>query len=118
MSTEFTTLDELRTRLSMHVRTGRAVPWLKWLLGFILPRDVRHVWRDPKSTFNLHFRHQVGIIDAMTLEERNNPSCITRSRMARIAIGAGVPLHEVETLLLQHVRIAHVSIERSKRRNT
>lgn len=46
-------------------------------------------------------RRTVGIIDAMTPQERRKPELIKASRKKRIATGSGVPVHEVNKLLKQ-----------------
>jgi signal recognition particle subunit SRP54 len=48
-----------------------------------------------------NLRRQMGIIDSMTPKERRRPEIIDNSRKRRIAIGAGVPLPEVNRLLKQ-----------------
>jgi signal recognition particle subunit SRP54 len=46
-------------------------------------------------------KRQMGIIDSMTPRERRRPDMIDNSRKRRIALGAGVPLPEVNRLLKQ-----------------
>jgi signal recognition particle subunit SRP54 len=46
-------------------------------------------------------KRQMGIIDSMTPKERRRPDIIDNSRKRRIALGAGVPLPEVNRLLKQ-----------------
>ncbi|MFN7888520.1 MAG: signal recognition particle protein, partial [Betaproteobacteria bacterium] len=46
-------------------------------------------------------RRMVGIIDAMTPQERSKPELLKASRKRRIATGAGVPVQEVNRLLSQ-----------------
>jgi signal recognition particle subunit SRP54 len=46
-------------------------------------------------------RRMVGIIDAMTPQERAKPELIKASRKRRVAAGAGVPVQEVNRLLKQ-----------------
>jgi signal recognition particle subunit SRP54 len=46
-------------------------------------------------------KRQIGIIDSMTPRERRRPDVIDGSRKRRIAVGAGVPLPEVNRLLKQ-----------------
>jgi signal recognition particle subunit SRP54 len=46
-------------------------------------------------------RRMVGIIDAMTPQERSKPELLKASRKRRIATGAGVPVQEVNRLLNQ-----------------
>jgi len=54
-------------------------------------------------------RRFVGIIDAMTADERRNPSkVIDQSRRRRIAEGAGVPPHEVNDLVKNFDGIADI----------
>ncbi|MBN2477195.1 MAG: signal recognition particle protein [Pirellulales bacterium] len=54
-------------------------------------------------------RRLVGVIDAMTPEERRNPSkVIDQSRRRRIAAGAGVEPHEVNELVKQFDGIADI----------
>jgi signal recognition particle subunit SRP54 len=44
----------------------------------------------------------IAIINSMTYEELENPEIIDRSRMKRIAYGAGVSIDEVRELLRQY----------------
>lgn len=48
-----------------------------------------------------HIRRTEGIINSMTPEERAKPELIKASRKRRIAMGAGVPVQEVNQLLKQ-----------------
>jgi signal recognition particle subunit SRP54 len=45
------------------------------------------------------FRHMEGMICAMTLQERRNPSILNARRRLRIATGTGVRVTEVNTML-------------------
>jgi signal recognition particle subunit SRP54 len=53
-------------------------------------------------------RRQLGIIDAMTAEERRRPAIIAASRKRRIATGAGVPVQDVNRLLKQFMQMEKV----------
>jgi signal recognition particle subunit SRP54 len=53
-------------------------------------------------------RRQLGIIDAMTPDERRRPGLIAASRKRRIAAGAGVPVQEVNRLLKQFMQMDKV----------
>jgi len=46
------------------------------------------------------------IIDSMTVKERRNASIINGSRRKRIALGAGVQVSEVNSLLKQHAQMS------------
>jgi signal recognition particle subunit SRP54 len=47
--------------------------------------------------------HTIGIIDAMTAEERRQPKLIDSSRERRIAAGAGVATRDVRNLIKQYM---------------
>jgi signal recognition particle subunit SRP54 len=53
-------------------------------------------------------RRQLGIIDAMTPDERRRPGIIAASRKRRIAAGAGVQVQEVNRLLKQFMQMEKV----------
>jgi signal recognition particle subunit SRP54 len=53
-------------------------------------------------------RRQLGIIDAMTPDERRRPAIIAASRKRRIAAGAGVPVQDVNRLLKQFMQMEKV----------
>jgi signal recognition particle subunit SRP54 len=50
----------------------------------------------------------MGIIDAMTPDERRRPAIIAASRKRRIAAGAGVQVQEVNRLLKQFMQMEKV----------
>jgi signal recognition particle subunit SRP54 len=59
------------------------------------------------SQFDDHaIRHQIAIINSMTLKERRRPDIIDGSRKRRIAAGSGLPVQDVNRLLKQHKMLA------------
>jgi signal recognition particle subunit SRP54 len=68
---------------------------LKMIPG-VKPRMMEGVEVDPKRV-----RHIEAIILSMTPEERRRPKILNGSRRARIARGAGRPVHEVNRLMKQ-----------------
>ena len=51
-------------------------------------------------------KHQIAIIDSMTVQERRNPKIIKASRRKRVAVGSGTSVQEVNKLLKQHKQIS------------
>jgi signal recognition particle subunit SRP54 len=84
--------DQLRQMLAM----GGLGAMLKHLPGAgRLPPGV-HAQADDRV-----LKHQVAIVDSMTLRERQQPGLIDGSRRRRIASGAGVQVQDVNRLLQQ-----------------
>jgi len=61
-------------------------------------------------------RKWIHIMDSMTYEELENPKIIDKSRMRRIAMGAGVSLEEVKELLNYYENLQRVIKEVRRRR--
>lgn len=98
------TLDDFRKQLSQITRLGPMqkimgmIPGMGQLSGMLDDVDAE---QDMKRLF--------GIIDAMTSEERTNPTkVIDQSRRRRIAAGAGVEPHEVNGLVKQFDAMAGI----------
>ena len=85
------TLGEFRSFLEQYTRNG-VLQSLFSSLESSIPRFGK-LWNAKR------LRSFVGIIDAMTVAERNNPTLIESSRCRRIGAGAGTVLEEVNHLL-------------------
>jgi signal recognition particle subunit SRP54 len=98
------TLDDFRKQLSQVTRLGP----LQKVMGLIPGMGALNEMMgdvDPEQDMKRLF----GIIDAMTPEERSNPSkTIDQSRRRRIAAGAGVQPNEVNDLVKQFDAMAQM----------
>jgi signal recognition particle subunit SRP54 len=98
------TLEDFRKQLSQVTRLGP----LQKVMGLIPGMGALNEMMgdvDPEEDMKRLF----GIIDAMTPEERRNPSkIIDQSRRRRIAAGAGVQPHEVNDLVKQFDAMSQV----------
>jgi signal recognition particle subunit SRP54 len=74
----------------------RRVLWWIVTLFQLQPREMRSV---NDSEVKTPCRQSIGIIDAMTPDERANPQSIDRPQIIRIAEAAGVSQSQVENLL-------------------
>ena len=91
------TLDDFKKMLGQTKRLGPLNKILSFLPGF---GGLTEMFGDKDVESDM--RRLVGIIDAMTLEERRNPGeVIDQSRRRRIAAGAGVAPHDVSELVKQ-----------------
>ena len=70
-------------------------------LGAQLPKEMLEVGEEKLDGFKV-------MIDSMTEEERNDPEKFNRSRIARVAKGAGKTQQEVRELLKQYKNMAKV----------
>jgi len=61
-------------------------------------------------------RKWINIMDSMTYEELENPKIIDRSRMRRIALGAGVSIEDVKELLSYYENVQRMIKEVRRRR--
>lgn len=61
-------------------------------------------------------RKWINIMDSMTYEELENPKIIDRSRMRRIALGAGVSIEDVKELLSYYENVQRMIREVRRRR--
>ena len=94
------TLVDLREQLLQLVNMGGLSSLLEKLpmaRGMALPAEAT----DPRQ-----IRRQIGLIDAMTPQERRQPQLIDGSRRRRIAAGAGLTVQDVSRLLKQHKQLA------------
>jgi len=91
-------LGDFRTQLEQF-RTMGSLSDLMDKLPMPFARNTQKVQDDAASQKQL--RHTMGIIDAMTPQERAKPEILKASRKRRIAAGAGVPVQEVNRVLMQ-----------------
>lgn len=89
----FTLLD-YRKHLAGVLKPGLLARMTNWLTG------TDKILKGIEGDRTCH--QQLGIVDAMTPEERAFPERITRQRARRIAHGAGVHPHAVHQLLKMH----------------
>ena len=89
----FTLLD-YRQQLAGILKPGLLMRMMHWLGG------SQEIIRAAQGDRGGH--QQLGMIDAMTPQERTHPQLIDRERAQRIACGAGVPSEAVFRLLKYH----------------
>jgi signal recognition particle subunit SRP54 len=90
-------LSDLRDQLTQLQRMGGVSALLDKLPAQLQANAARAAGAvNPQA-----IKRQIGIIDSMTPRERRRPDVIDGSRKRRIALGAGVPLPEVNRLLKQ-----------------
>lgn len=96
-------LDDFRRQIGYLLESGSAADLLRKLpgLGSLSEDSVG-------SDVVTEIRHIQGIIDSMTPAERRDPKTITLTRRKRIALGAGVDLGDVISLLEQFERMAEL----------
>lgn len=99
MRTEFT-LIELRQRMISVARPGFWDRVFKWFITPLLSRPIREL--ESSLEFERETNQIIGIIDAMTPEERVHPKRIDRPRLIRIANGAGTSIRQVLNVLSMH----------------
>jgi len=87
-NTKFT-FDDMKKQLELIARPGLMQKMLKLIPSL-------------EEAMGSEVRRMIGIIDAMTPEERRNPKLIDNSRRKRIARGSGIPPQDVDSLLRQH----------------
>ncbi len=90
------TLEDFRDQMEKFARPGLMQKMLGLLPGM---GQLRDLMGNEDSVKNV--RQMVGIVDAMTPSERQNPKLIEVSRRRRIAAGAGVPPQMVGELIKQ-----------------
>lgn len=91
------TLDDFRKQMSQISRPGslqkimERIPGMEGAMKQLADLDVEK-----------GMKRMLGIVDSMTHDEKRNPSkALDQGRRHRIAIGAGVELHEVNELVKQ-----------------
>ena len=95
LAVEFT-LEDFRKQFQ-HLRKAELMSELgASMLGSVDPR--------PEASGQC-VKRILGILDAMTLEERAHPDILNLSRCRRIADGAGLPLHDIKQFLKQFRQI-------------
>ena len=98
---KFTLIDFQKQMRSMR-KMGSIKDIMKYIPGLGGMADAMSQMGDPEKDL----KRIDGIIDSMTLPERENPNRIDRSRRNRIASGAGVDPSEVNALLKQFGEMA------------
>lgn len=91
------TLSDLRQQLAWCARPDFFSRCFHWIVGWFAGwqhRDLRPGLEEQKI-----LDRQIGIIDAMTTEERATPELISYARQYRIAAGSGTRPSEVRQLL-------------------
>jgi signal recognition particle subunit SRP54 len=101
-------LEDFLQSLKQLQKMGPLEGLLKMIPG-VKPRMMEGVEVDPKR-----IRHIEAIILSMTPEERRRPKILNGSRRARIARGAGRPVHEVNRLLKQFKEMQKMMKEMQK----
>jgi len=87
------TLLDFKKQLEATMKLGPLGRFLEFLPGFMeLPEDVERLSRDKMKRW-------LAAMNSMTREELLNPSIIDKSRMKRIAKGAGITVKDVKELL-------------------
>jgi signal recognition particle subunit SRP54 len=89
------TLDDFRKPLQRFLRPGLMQRMLSLMPGM----SNLHAMMQEESKSGM--RRMIGMIEAMTPEERRNPWLIDSGRRQRIAMGSGVPTGEVKQLVKQ-----------------
>lgn len=91
------TLDDLLTQLKSISSMGPLHKLLQFIPGLSIkiPEDFQKVSKEKLKKYT-------AIIESMTIEERENPEVIDRSRARRIALGSGTSMHDVQELLNQY----------------
>ena len=92
------TLDDVRSELAKVTGPRHPVPdWLPGMAGVRQREDAK------REKFLRQIREMVSIIDAMTAEERSNPSrFVNRDRLQEIANSAGVDAMDVQWVVRQY----------------
>ncbi len=88
------TLEDFLDQLRQMKKLGP----LESLVG-LLPGGAEVLQQADMSKSEKEFRRMEGMICAMTLKERRNPQILNASRRRRIAVGSGVTVAELNTLL-------------------
>lgn len=96
-------LDDFRRQIGYLLETGSAADLLRQLPG-LAAGSTEPVGSDVIA----EIKHIQGIIDSMTPAERRDPKTITPTRRKRIALGAGVDLGDVASLLEQFAKMAEL----------
>ena len=98
------TLDDFRKQISQFRRLGSLqkimgrIPGMEGAMKQLADLDVEQ-----------GMKRRLGIVDSMTRDEKQNPSkTLDQGRRHRIAIGAGVELHEVNELVKQFDAMSRV----------
>ncbi len=95
-------LNDLREQLNQMQRMGG----LSGLMG-MLPGIAK--MKNQMAAANLNenmLKHQVAIIDSMTVQERRNPDVLKASRKKRVAAGSGTRVEDINKLLKMHRTMA------------
>ena len=105
------TLDHFRRLLDQAQRSARRSKAMAPMLG--VSNSEETVERETQEELN----RIKGIIDSMTPEERRDPEgVLDESRLARIAVGAGVEPREVRALARQFHGMAEIMEQLTRRR--
>ncbi len=91
------TLGDFQKQMKMIRKLGSVRDIMKYIPGMGGAADALAGMQDPEKDL----RRIDGIINSMTLQERERPDKIDRSRRVRIASGAGVESPEVSALIKQ-----------------
>lgn len=95
------TLEDFRAQLQQMHKLGPLSQVMKMIPGMGQMADM-----DPDMDPESDMRQIEGIINSMTVDERNNPDKIDRSRRNRIAGGSGTTPSDVNNLLKQFKQMA------------
>ena len=105
------TLADIYIQLQSMKKLGPLSKILQLIPGFsLLPIDDKQLRFSEEK-----IRKWIAIMDSMTYDELRNPNIINRSRMMRIARGAGVTVEDVRELL-KYYEMVNVLIKDIKRR--
>ncbi|MDO5553171.1 MAG: signal recognition particle protein [Planctomycetia bacterium] len=97
------TLDDFRRQMQQANRLGSMHKIMSFIPGLgQLSKILGSMNVDPEG----EMRRIGGIIDSMTKEERRNPKIIDYRRKRRIALGAGVEMHQINELLTMYEHMA------------
>ncbi|HMP78483.1 MAG TPA: signal recognition particle protein [Pirellulaceae bacterium] len=93
------TFDDFRDHMARLAKPGLMQKMLSLLPGMGAMREMQEALNNEDSVKQI--RQMVGIIDAMTADERRNPRLLDVNRKQRIARGAGVQPKQVNELVKQ-----------------
>jgi signal recognition particle subunit SRP54 len=96
------TLVDLKKQLEMMNKMGSMSSLLKMMPG--MGKIASKI--DPSKIDDKSVKHQIAIINSMTMRERLNPDIIKAKRKIRIANGAGLTVAQVNKLLKSHQQMS------------
>ncbi|HAG53238.1 MAG TPA: signal recognition particle protein [Alphaproteobacteria bacterium] len=96
------TLVDLKKQLEMVGKMGSMSSLMKMMPG--MGKLASKI--DPAKMDDKVIKHQIAIINSMTLKERLNPDIIKAKRKIRIAKGSGLTVNDVNKLLKSHKQMS------------